>query len=743
MFFINKKGLNINIQNENILYKEFIQKVKEYIFQKDVLDKIHQVYLFSKEKHSKQKRETGEDFIVHPLSVAKTLADFHSEPNTLMAGLLHDILEDTDLIFEELRKFVGDDVSYIVKKVTKLSELVFDQEQRQIENQQKMFLAMAKDIRVVLIKIADRLHNMQTLYIMRSDKQIRISKETLSIYAPLTHRLCLFQIKSQLEDLSFRYINPNAYYHISHLISIKKQERDKTINKIIQNITLLLRQSHIENFLISGRSKNIYSIYKKMQKRHVNFEEIFDLLAVRIVVKNVDLCYRCLGIIHANYSPLPSRFKDYIAVPKSNLYKSLHNTVLSKYGLFEVQIRTKEMNEMAERGIAAHWSYKENTEYSRQKKQLEIVQKLRWYRDLIQITKDSKNHFPQNSKDFVDTIKNDILSENVYVFTPKHEVFELTKGSTIIDFAFRIHSSIGLRTIGAIVNGKITPLSYELKNGDIITIKTSKNISKINREWLRIAKTNSVKKNIKKILNKREQDQKLYFITKGKEILEKELLKHKIEYKIDQCCILKHFSKRETFSSNDFYFNIGNKKISVAKVVEFISSQNLSKENSLEEKISKNYNKENIKNKTVILIEGLDNVKIKFANCCNPIFNEEIIGFISKEKSVNIHLKDCFNLKKCDQNKILSVSWADHSKTKYISWLVIVGSYSSILLTQINNKLNILGIDILKLNIINNNKLSETIIRLQILVKDIQEMNQLISSLSQLSNIYQIYRKTR
>lgn len=557
------------LENEEDIYKELMVQINSYITDKDILKKIHKAYLLAQLKHKKQKRETGEDFIIHPIRVTQILADLKSEPNTLMAGLLHDVLEDTDLTFDELKSSIGEDVAYIVERTTKLTKIVFNQRQRQIENQQKMFLAMANDIRVVLVKLSDRLHNMQTLKIMRPVKRLRISEETLTIYVPLAHRLGLFKIKSELEDLSFRYINPEQYYRMSRLINMKKNEREKSIQQIIDNIRILFVQSNIQNFSISGRSKNIYSIYKKMKQRKVSFEEIFDLLAIRIIVDEVDECYRCLGIIHSNYSPLPLRFKDYIAIPKPNLYQSLHNTVLSKDGtLFEVQIRTKKMDEIAEKGIAAHWGYKENKIYSKQDKQLEIAQKLRWYQELIKITKDSDNDLHKNSQNFVDSIKNDILTENVYVFTPKQEVYELPKGSTTIDFAFFIHSSIGYRMTGAIVNGKIVPLEYILKNGDIISIRTNKNIFRVNKKWLNIVKTSYVKKLIKKFLNK----ENIELVKNGKEILDKELYNHKIDFVIDKAFLAKNFRKQYIQNINELYIAIANKKINCHLVITKINS---------------------------------------------------------------------------------------------------------------------------------------------------------------------------
>ncbi|WP_341266398.1 RelA/SpoT family protein [Candidatus Phytoplasma fraxini] len=727
-------------KQENKIYSELMAKIKSYIKNTDILNKIHQSYLLAKEKHKNQKRATGEDFIIHPIMVTQILSDLKSEPNTLIASLLHDTLEDTDLTLEELKSFAGEDVAVLVERTTKLTKIVFNQQQTQIDNQQKMFLAMANDIRVVLIKLADRLHNMQTLKIMRPDKRVRISKETLSIYVPLTHRLGLFKIKSELEDLSFRYINPNEYYRISSLINMKKNEREKSINKIISNIEVLFHNSNIQNCSISGRSKNIYSIYKKMNKRKLSFDEIFDLLAIRIIVDEVDLCYRCLGIIHSHYVPLPLRFKDYIAVPKSNLYQSLHNTVLSEDGtLFELQIRTKKMNEIAEQGIAAHWGYKENITYSKKDKQLEIAQKLRWYQELIKITQDSDSNLHKNSKYFVNAIKNDILTENVYVFTPKQEVFELPKGSTPIDFAFFIHSSIGYRITNAIINGKIVSLDYILKNGDIIDIQTNKNVFRVNKEWLTIVKTVYAKKLIKKFLNKNKKEN-LYLIQTGQELLKKELNSKQIDFVIDPNFLNKYFHKQEIHNVNELYIAIANKKITCNLVISKIYEALDKKKESADTKILKHYDKLFYYNDIGVFVEGVKNVKLQLANCCSPVFDEDILGFISKgQGGIKIHRKQCPNLYKNSADKMISAHWHKNTKLKYFTWIFLIVARGPSVFIDINKKIHLLGIDILKMNVINY-KNNETKIRLKILINNIQEIEKLISHLSQLPNIYQIYR---
>ncbi|WP_334330817.1 RelA/SpoT family protein [Candidatus Phytoplasma prunorum] len=730
-----------NYLQNDILFQDLIQTVAKNISQIQILNKITKAYQLAKHKHDGQKRLTGEDYIVHLVAVAKILSNLNVEPNTLMAGLLHDILEDTDLSFLELTDLMGEDIANLVRYVTKLEKLVFNQDYEQYgqsDNHQKIFLAIAQDIRVVIIKIVDRLHNMQTLKSLRPEKQIRIAKETLEIYAPLTHRLGIFEIKSELEDLCLRYINPQIYYHISELIKSKKREREINIEKIITNIKQLFFQNNLNNFIIKGRVKNIYSIYKKMTKRNLSFSEIFDLFAIRIIVDNVDLCYQILGVIHANYFPIPLKFKDYIAVPKPNLYQSLHTTVLSKKSgdLFEIQIRTMVMDEIAEKGIASHWTYKENKVYSKEIKQLEIAKKLRWYNELIKITKDSYDNYPQEtSKEFTDAIKNDILSENVYVFTPKQKVLELPKGSTPIDFAFRIHTEIGAKMSGAIINGKITPLNYQLKNGDFVNIKTNKNVITINKEWLRIVKTIYAKRKIKHILYKYQNED---LIALGKELLEKEKQLQKINFIIDNKFLKKNFKKYNFDSLNDFYLEIGKKNISPKLIFQQYVFKEDEQKKLLNNYIHKSSQISNKKNKIGIIVDGLSNIKLKLANCCLPVLGDEILGFISKEKGVVIHCYECINLKKYNKNKLVNVVWDFNVKIKNAAYLYIKCSKNISLLPQIINKLNKFAINIVNLNVINNK--IETIIKLKILVNNKQELDNLMINLRNFSNIHYISR---
>ncbi|MGI6770831.1 MAG: RelA/SpoT family protein [Acholeplasmataceae bacterium] len=475
-----------------------------YIKKPEDVEMIRKAYFWAEKYHEGQLRKGGDPYITHPVAVATILAELHAGPVTLSAALLHDTVEDTDLSLEDITKEFSKEVSTLVDGVTKLSKLQFKTNVSQAENQQKMLLAMANDIRVVLIKIADRLHNLRTFEYLRADRRQAMAEETLEIYAPLAHRLGMFRIKAEMEDTSLKQINPEMYYYVSGLVQERKSEREEAINEIIDNISSLLSESGMTNFDIKGRIKNIHSIYKKMVYQRRDFEDIYDLLAIRIIVDKVEQCYHALGLIHANFTPIPKRFKDYIAMPKPNMYQSLHTTVLGTDGtLFEVQIRTHEMDEIAELGVAAHWAYKETKTYSHEKEQFEIAQKMRWYADLLKMTADSDDS--SDATTFVETVKTDILSSNVYVFTPRGEVKELPRGSTPIDFAYSIHTDVGHTMVGATINNKIAPIDRELQTGDIVSIKTNKN-SKPSEDWLKIVKSNSARNKIRAYLNTINRD---------------------------------------------------------------------------------------------------------------------------------------------------------------------------------------------------------------------------------------------
>ncbi len=729
---------------QDTLYQALMNDVKTYITKEEDLNLITKAYQLAKEKHTGQTRRSGEPYIIHPVAVTRILASLRGGPNTLIAGLLHDIVEDTDIELKDLVQWFSQDVASLVDGVTKLTKLSFSTNTNNIsttqaDNHQKMLLAMAKDIRVVIIKIADRLHNMRTIDFMPGDKQILIAKETLEIYAPLAHRLGLFRIKAELEDRSLRYTDPGMYFKISNLIKQKKSQREKSIEQVIKHIETLFEEQHLMQFEIKGRIKNIYSIYKKMMRDDRDFEDIYDLLAVRIIVDKVETCYQALGIIHGNYTPIPRRFKDYIAVPKPNLYQSLHTTVLSTDGtLFEVQIRTPEMDDIAENGIAAHWAYKENKAYSKEKEQFEIAQKLKWYGELLRMSEDVDDR-SEGSEAFVESVKSDILSDNVYVFTPKGEVVELPRGSTPIDFAYRIHSDVGNSMVGATINDRIATLDQELNTGDIISVRTNKKSSGPSEDWLKIAKSSHAKHKIKGFLNKKNRD---YLILSGKNMLEDELDSVKVPYTIDDNFAKKHFEKNSVTCLTDLYLEIGKTNISPKTVVNKIVQPEINKEAMLQRQMEKATRQLIAQSETGVIVEGLSNPQLRLSNCCTPVLNDEVVGYVTKGAGIVIHRKDCPNLLSYDQNRLLEAYWGSNVKRKYATWIKIVGSSRAGLVPEIIVAINAVGVSILEINAVANSKLESTV-KLKVSLSNVEELNTLIVNLHKIPQVYQIERDIR
>lgn len=725
---------------DDALYDALIQDVQRYIKKKENIDAITEAYEYAKKMHMGQMRRSGEPYITHPVAVARILSDLQAGPATLIAGLLHDVIEDTSATAKDIETLFGADVYTIVEGVTKLSKLTFAVGgSYQSDNHQKMLLAMAKDIRVVLVKIADRLHNMRTLDSMSQERQVKIAEETLEIYAPIAHRLGLFRIKAELEDRALRYTDPALYYKVSNLVKAKKDEREQSIQNIISEIEKEFKSSALTTFEIKGRIKNIYSIYKKMVKDNRVFEDIYDLLAIRIIVDKVEECYHALGIIHAHFTPIPRRFKDYIAVPKPNLYQSLHTTVLATDGtLFEVQIRTKEMDMIAENGIAAHWAYKENRVYSKEKEQFEMAQKLKWYGELLKMAEDADDR-SEGSETFVETIKTDILTANVYVFTPKGEVIELPKGATPIDFAYRIHTDVGNSMVGAMVNNRIVTLDHELQTGDVVSVKTNKNSSGPSEDWLKIAKSSHARHKIKGFLNKINKDdiQEL-----GEEILERELLNHKISFEITDQFVIKYFEKNSIRTVEELYLEIGKNTISAKTVVNKIVSPTVDKEVMLQRQMEKAQRQLISHSDTGVVIDGLSNPQIKLANCCTPVLGDDILGYVSKGSGIVIHAAHCSNITTYDSNRFLKAEWGSNVTRKYATWLKIIGTNRATLLSDIITVVNSTGISIVEVSLVSNAQL-ESIVRLKVSVSNKDDLNNLIANLHKVSQVYHIEREIR
>lgn|SRR5690554_513570 len=718
----------------DLLFKSLYDVFHKYIKNEADIKKIEEAYLYARYKHQGQMRRSGEPYITHPVAVAIILANLGSGPNTLIAALLHDVVEDTDATFEETTRLFGEDVSIIIDGVTKISKIDFKVEPSQADNHQKMLIAMAKDIRVILIKIADRLHNMRTLDSMPQDRQIKIAQETLEIYAPIAHKLGLFLIKAELEDRSLKYVEPNIYYEISRLIQAKRDEREASIKNVIGDIENLLNENHIKSFEIKGRIKNIYSIYKKMHINGRSFDDIYDLLAIRIIVDKIEACYQSLGVIHANFTPIPRRFKDYIAVPKPNLYQSLHTTVLSKEGtLFEVQIRTKEMDEVAEMGVAAHWAYKEGKNYSKEREQYEIAQKLKWYGELMKMTEDS---YDEDSDGFVESFKDDILNANVYVFTPKGEVIELSKGSTPIDFAYRIHSDIGNKMVGATVNNKIAPIDQELKTGDVVKIRTSNASVGPSESWMKIAKSSHARNKIRTFLNKKNAEK---LIDKGREILEKELDEAKTDKYPDEEFVIKNFQKKKIKTLEDMFLEIGKNNLSAKTVVTKLVGSEITKDEMLQRQMDRVSRNIRSTSETGIIVEGLTSPQIKLANCCNPIPGDDIVGYVSKQGGITVHLVQCHNVTVLGDERMIDVSWALEINRKFPTLLRIVGRSKPNFLFDVVKTINASSVLVAEMNSESNQRL-ETTIKIRIMIENKTQLERLIANIQKISDVYSVER---
>ena len=647
----------MSVKTENITIEDLLNKVSTYDDNTDDQSLIRNAYDYAYRKHFSQKRITGDDYITHPLNVAWILTDVKADGITIAAALLHDTIEDSDSTYEEIKNLFGEDTAKIVDGVTKINRLNFSTDSEQIAaNQRKILVGLSSDVRVLIVKLADRLHNMRTLYVLSEAKQKRKAKETLEILTPVAHRLGMYKLKSELEDLSLRYLNPDAYYDIVEKLNLKKTERDEAVGKMLEDVSELLNEHNIVHE-IKGRSKSIYSIYNKMNKGK-KFEDIYDILALRVFVNTEQECYLALGLIHSKYKPVPKRFKDYIAMPKTNLYQSLHTTVFGIDGqLFEIQIRTYEMDKIAEYGIASHWSYKENK--TANSKDL-MEQKLEIFRSIIELNEDAKT-----PEEFISNVKKDLLfNDSIYVYTPKGDVIELPKGSTCVDFAYRVHSEVGDKMVGAIVNDSIVPFDYTLKTGDIIKVNTSKLSKGPNKDWLNFVATSQARNRIKAFYTKREKDENL---DRGIDLFEKALRKRNfpLQETLDNYLniILDYFKLKDL---DELYLSLGQGKFTISSVMHLINK----KEDDSLKIPQKNPDQKKSIIKNDILVEGMNEIKVSLSGCCKPIPGDTIIGYITKGSGITIHRSSCKNVIDLDE-RLINVKWNDNLTKKFPTDLLI------------------------------------------------------------------------
>lgn len=715
-----------------------LSKIKKYN-SSDSTAIIEKAYSFAQSAHEGQVRQSGDAYISHPLEVANILADLNMDNVTIAAAILHDVIEDTKYSFDDIKSDFGEEVAMLVDGVTKLGKLEYTtKEELQAENLRKMFIAMAKDIRVIIIKLADRLHNMRTLKYMSEKQQREKAAETMEIYAPIAHRLGISKIKWEMEDLALRYLEPKGYYELVEKVAMKRQEREEYINIVIEQLNEKIHEVGIEAH-IEGRPKSFYSIYRKMYYQGKSFDQIFDMTAVRIIVETVKDCYGALGIVHTLWKPIPGRFKDYIAMPKPNMYQSLHTTVIGPDGQpFEVQIRTWEMHRTSEFGIAAHWKYKEGKD-----SQNDFDEKLKWLRQMLEWQSEIKD-----TKEFMETLKIDLLVDEVYVFTPKGDVIDLPVDATPIDFAYKIHSQIGNKCVGAKINGRIVTIDYKLQNGDIVEIITSGNANGPSRDWLKIAKSSHTKNKIKQWFKKEKRDEN---IQKGRELLEKESKRHGVNPAI----ILKPelldimYKKYSLHSVEDLYASVGYGGITANLILNRLKDEykKLVKPEErdilaeLEEKLQKTETVKKKPNTTGVKVKGIDNVMIRFARCCNPVPGDEVFGFVTKGRGVSVHRKNCPNANEflAQAERLIDVEWHTEAKVSYNADVEIKAYDRKGLLAELTTIIDESKININSLNT-RTTKDRMAIISFILEINDVDQLNKLIKKFKRIEGIVDVFR---
>ena len=755
-----KNNINVKIENHGVipkeeehatpeeLYSRLIDKIKRYHPSAGDLSAIDKAYNFAKKSHGDQKRKSGEPYIIHPIHTALILADLELDKESIMAGLLHDVMEDTKVTREQMISEFGEEVTDLVDGVTKLTKLDYDADkvEKQAENLRKMFLAMAKDIRVILIKLADRLHNMRTLQYMTPEKQKEKSKETMEIYAPIADRLGISKIKIELDDLALRYLEPEKYKDLVDGVHLRLEHREEFMSQLIAEVAGYIEKEGIKA-TIDGRVKHYFSIYKKMVNQHKTLDQIYDVFAIRIIVDTVMECYGALGVIHEKYTPVPGRFKDYIAMPKQNMYQSLHTTLIGPNGQpFEIQIRTMEMHKTAEYGIAAHWKYKENITGEGDNEE----QKISWLRQILEWQRDlSDNH------EFLNLLKDDLnmFSENVYCFTPNGDLKSLPNGSTPIDFAYSIHSAVGNKMVGARVNGKMVNIDYKIQNGDQVEVVTSNNSNGPSMDWLKIVKSTQAKNKINqwfKLQNKEEN------IIKGKELIDK--------YCKSKGIVLQDILKPEYMEKvrlkysykdwNSLVASVGHGGLKEGQIVNKLVEEynkthrkEITDQDVLNSTIGEKAENKTHTSKSGIIVEGMDDVAVRFSKCCSPVPGDEIIGFVTRGRGVSIHRTDCINiinLPDFERGRLIEASWAaDEGKQdgKYMTEIVIYAHNRVGILTDLSKIFTEKNIDVNSINS-RTSKSEIATISMSFAIQGTEELNSLISRIRQIDSIIDIERTT-
>ena len=703
-----------------------VQKAKIYIKSDEDIELIKKAYLFASKAHAGQLRLTGDDYMLHPLNVALILTEIYADAQTLSAALLHDVINFANVTIEKIEKEFGPEMKALVDGISRINKLSLSADNEALVSyHKKILVGLSGDVRIIILKIADRLHNMRTLWAIPENKRKEKAKETLEILVPIAHRLGINHIKSELEDLSLKYWKPDVYNDILEKLSESRAELDKSVDKMMESVSKILDENNIPHEM-KGRSKSVYSIYNKLQKGKT-FNEIYDILALRYFVNTVSDCYLALGAIHAKYKPMPKRFKDYIARPKANGYQSLHTTVFGVDGkLFEIQIRTYDMDKVAEYGVASHWSYKEHGI----NKVNDMELKLKSFRTVIEL-----NEQQVEGEEFVNTVKNEVFNPtNIYVYTPKGDVFELPIGSTPIDFAYRVHTSVGHQMVGAIVNGNIVPLDYKLKDGDIVKINTNKNSKGPSQEWINICFTTSAKNKIKAFFSKIDKEKTT---SDGKDMLIKTIRRKKLSINdiMDDKKIKIALDDLGLNNENELYYEIGIGKYNPTSVIKTILGEKEDEKRALEKVLK--YSSKTMEASGDIIVDGMDDLKVSFGGCCTPVKGDDVVGYISKGNGITIHRRNCHNI--CNLNeRIINVHWNDNASKKYVTNVIIYTEKKDNLLLDIISKTTSMNVGVKSVNTISNTDYNAY--DLDILVDDKETLDRYMNVIGQLPFVTSIER---